>query len=499
MPSATASPALPSGVQLKTATSFDSHAFLPSTLTDASNNTATTLTYDSMLRLSSTVYQDGGGKTTSFSHNPVIVATTVRASPNPQQSSSVTLDGLGRPSKAVAASGASTESTYDARGRLSTQTNPHDGTARSSDGSTTYSYDGIGRRTSETKIPNATSKRWAYSANTVTITDEQSSVWAQTLDAFGRLTQITEPGGLVTNYGYDILGNLTSVTQRGAAGDSVRTRAFTYDMLSRLLTASNPETGTICYGVWSSSSCINGYDGNGNLLAKTDARSVVTSYSYDALNRMLSKTYSDGTRGQYFGYDGFYDDGSTQLPSPYNQNAKGRMTQSSDRTNVASHYGYDTMGRLNQKADCFPLNCSYNDVQQATYDQAGNLATFTYPDGRKIQNATDDGGRFQGVSYQSWNGNGHSYTYASVPSGSFDPAGHVLGMLYGNGLGMAAAFDSRQRVQDLAYGSTQQLLWGRQYAWTPNSNLNYTTDMLNGVQRQFAYDNLNRLTAAQDT
>ncbi len=126
------------------------------------------------------------------------------------------------------------------------------------------------------------------------------------------------------------------------------------------------------------------------------------------------------------------------------------------------------------------------------------MTAFTYPDGRKVQNGYDAAGRFQSVAYQSWNGNGHSYTYATVPSGSFDAAGHVTGMLYGNALGLAASYDNRQRVQYLAYGSTQQLLWGRQYAWTSNSNLNYTTDMLNGTQRQFGYDSLNRLTAAQD-
>jgi YD repeat-containing protein len=69
------------------------------------------------------------------------------------------------------------------------------------------------------------------------------------------------------------------VDQKGSApGDSTqwRTRTFTYDSLSQLLTASNPESGTIRYT----------YDADGNVVSKTDARNVMTSYSYDALHRL---------------------------------------------------------------------------------------------------------------------------------------------------------------------------------------------------------------------
>lgn len=59
-------------------------------------------------------------------------------------------------------------------------------------------------------------------------------------------------------------------------------RDFTYSSLSRLLTATNPESGTLSYG----------YDPNGNLLTKTDARGVKTDYVSDALNRVTNRNYS---------------------------------------------------------------------------------------------------------------------------------------------------------------------------------------------------------------
>ena len=53
----------------------------------------------------------------------------------------------------------------------------------------------------------------------------------------------------MTTYAYDVLANLKTVTQ------GAQTRSFTYDSLSRLKTAVNPESGTVSYV----------YDDNGNL------------------------------------------------------------------------------------------------------------------------------------------------------------------------------------------------------------------------------------------
>jgi YD repeat-containing protein len=96
----------------------------------------------------------------------------------------------------------------------------------------------------------------------------------------------------VTQYSYDALGNLLRVDQKGpASSDSSqwRTRLFTYDSLSRLLTAQNPESGTISYS----------YDANGNLLQKTSPAPNQTglatqtiSYCYDELNRITGRAYS---------------------------------------------------------------------------------------------------------------------------------------------------------------------------------------------------------------
>ena len=79
-----------------------------------------------------------------------------------------------------------------------------------------------------------------------------------------------------TDYSYNALDNLTRVTQ------GTQTRTFAYDSLSRLTSATNPESGAIAYS----------YDNNGNLTQRTDARGVVTAYTYDGLDRLTRRSYS---------------------------------------------------------------------------------------------------------------------------------------------------------------------------------------------------------------
>ena len=82
-----------------------------------------------------------------------------------------------------------------------------------------------------------------------------------------------------TTYGQDARGDLTSVSQRG------QFRSFQCDKLSRLTDATKPESGHIGYQ----------YDLASNFVAKTDARGVVTTFGYDALNRVRTRFYTGGS------------------------------------------------------------------------------------------------------------------------------------------------------------------------------------------------------------
>ena len=134
-------------------------------------------------------------------------------------------------------------------------------------------------------------RRTGRDANATTVTDQAGKVRRSITNALGQLIRIDEPNGSKqlgtvsspsqpTGYAYDTLGNLTTVTQ--IDGSNTQARMFGYSSLSRLLTAFNPESGTISYE----------YDNNGNLTEKTDARSVVMTNVYDAFNRVTQRSYS---------------------------------------------------------------------------------------------------------------------------------------------------------------------------------------------------------------
>ena len=78
---------------------------------------------------------------------------------------------------------------------------------------------------------------------------------------------------MATAYGYDLVGNLASVTD--AEG---RVTSFETDDMGRVTKAVSPDTGTTRYA----------YDAAGNLTQKSDAAGSLITSAYDAQNRLTS-------------------------------------------------------------------------------------------------------------------------------------------------------------------------------------------------------------------
>jgi RHS repeat-associated protein len=459
----------------------------------AASRAGTTYAYEAVAGRPLTVAAPDGGLTTYSYPSPKEMDTVVLATPSPSISSSDVVDLFGRPSQHTQG-GVSSETNYDVNGRTYCSANAHFTTA-ASDGSTCItSYDGLDRSITQS-LPGGSTLNWGYAGNVVTSSDESGNQWTRTSDAFGHLIKVIEPGSTETRYAYDGLGNLSTISQFGSAGSPSRLRSFVYDSLSRLTTSTTPEAGPITYRYVSGGALCSG--DSSLFCSKTDARGVITDYTYDALNRLTLKQYSDGTHQVAFGYDG-RDENGNGLTTP-SLNSIGKLSLSSNQVNAASHYSYDANGRQTQANFCIPTNCSFGVQVGASYDLAGNLKSLTYPDGRTISQIGDSAGRLASIGYSNWNGIGKSYSYFSAAaSNGYDPAGHLINASMGNGVAMAAGYDNRGRVGTLAYGTSAQLLWGKQHQWTPNSNLQNTTDLFTGVQRQFGYDNLSRLKSAQD-
>lgn len=240
----------------------------------------TTYTYDTTGRITKVVYPpvssgtpetdfcytDSGGSICSSGSAPYSVYTANLISSGQYESPSITTyDGLGRVYETVSPSNAIVQTRYDQDGRVYSVTNPYLSSSDSTYGSTIYTYDAIGRKLQQLQ-PDKSKATWAYSGNTAVSTDEKGNQWCRTSDALGRLITVLEPSStsktpsMQTDYSYDALGNLKTVTQWGGASGSsgAVTRSFKYDSLSRLISSTNPEAGTTTYT----------YDANSNLIAK---------------------------------------------------------------------------------------------------------------------------------------------------------------------------------------------------------------------------------------
>src|SRR6185295_4926296 len=297
-------------------------------------------------------------------------------------------DGLGRTTDTRLYEGANyilVQKQYDALGRAFKTSNPYRPLQPENAIWTTTTYDSIGRVTKVT-TPDGASVNTTYNGNETTVTDQHDPAVAghsrKTItDGTGRLRQVIEDpttGGLnyLTTYSYDALDNMIAVTQGG------QTRSFAYDSLKRLLSATNPESGNVCYGTRVSGVCqANGYDDDGNLLYRTDARGVQTNYTYDAINRMLTTSYTNdpnSTPTVTYSYD------------PNITNGKGRLSSVSSTVSTYNYTVFDALGRVktaNQVMGAQTYTMSY------TYDLTGAITSMTYPSGNSVTNIYDTTGR----------------------------------------------------------------------------------------------------------
>lgn len=515
------------GVSHATTFSYNYHTGNVASTTDPNSQTTSYTYSDPLNRLTQVSYPDGGqtgycytdvggsypGGSCSTSSTFQVYAGTKTASSS-YLTSSTTYDGLGRATQTCTTSLSTpicTDTSYDGMDRVWTISNPYQDSSPT--GYISYAYDPLGRKIQETEQDGNT-LAWCYdgTANAVFSTCPNSSsvtnaTWVTSLDEAGHLSQHVSDGlgrlvavmeqqpsgtalALETDYIYNALDDLTYVNQKGTSGDTPRTRSFVYDSLSRLTSSTNPETGTIQYSYVTPGGGICAGDPSLPCL-KTDARGITLTYTYDSLNRTTS---GQGPGINYsYGYDSLSG-------APSGSNNIGRLVSASNAINANEIFSYDPMGRLNWQSSWTPQSPNHTGiVMSANYDLAGNMTSFTYPDGRTVSQTFDGAAHLTNVNYASWNGTTINQPYfTATDSTDYDPMGHLVGGTIGTGLPYNAAYDNRGRIQSLGYGPITTPLWSKQYAWLPNSNLQTITDQVSGVQRQFSYDSLNRLTSAQD-
>lgn len=375
---------------------------------------------------------------------------------------------------------------YDGLGRAWRVTNSHRSTGDETYGWTDTLYDGLSRvktvQTFDRFGASTGSITTAYSGNTTRVTDQANKQRRTTADALGRVKSVEElyeNGTLyaTTSYSHNALDKLISV-QQGA-----QSRSYVYDSLSRLTDVTNPESGTTHYE----------YDGNGNISWKRDARNARTDFTYDALNRISTRSYTDATPDVTYSYDA-----SNVLYS------KGRLTQVSAAApdlSFSSSYSYDeydAAGRVKRSSQMTDGQAYLFDYR---YDLAGNKTWEKYPSNREVTTAYDSAGRISSVTGVK---NSVSTPYASQIT--YSPHGATSGMKLGNNLFEQIKYNSRFQPYDIRLGvssgdySRLRLEYG--YGSTSNNgNVLSHTITAGGmaIGQTYTYDHLNRLATATES
>jgi RHS repeat-associated protein len=319
------------------------------------------------------------------------------------------------------------DTTYDLLGHTTSVSNPYRATSDPTYGVTHDYYDALGRPTSVVK-PDGSAVTTSYSGNCTTVTDESLKVRKACVDGLGRVTKVLEdPSGLnyETDYAYDVLDNLTCVVQKGtdttafttcaSAPASWRPRSFVYDSLSRLTSATNPESGihvqnsynsrlqplqvfrttgatlsptqlamTTCPGITGTIMHLvygfgAGTNDNGDVVSMANCRDTnrTQNFTYDSLNR-IQNAYTNGPNwGETYTIDAW---GNMTAIGSYQGKPHEGLSTSALTNNQLVGFSYDAAGNLTQ-----------NGATTYTYDGENRLANtsgwvYTYDgDGKRIK------------------------------------------------------------------------------------------------------------------
>ncbi|KJR44860.1 YD repeat protein [Desulfosporosinus sp. I2] len=185
----------------------------------------------------------------------------------------------------------------------------------------------------------------------------------------------------VTTYKYDLAGNVADVIDRNS-----KETIMTYDLGNRLLSKSVTQTGdSVSYT----------YDNSGNRATMTDV-SGVSSYSYDANNRLLNVAKG----------------GTNQITYTYDK--AGNALTVVDSKGFTTTYTYDTANRMGTVK--YTVNGS-DKTTTYTYDVNGNRQAIAYPSGITESYQYDKNNRLLTLTNTAPSGTVSNYQYTYYDNG----------------------------------------------------------------------------------
>lgn len=241
----------------------------------------------------------------------------------------------------------------------------------------TYSYDRLNRMISFTDEMDYTT-RYEYDANgnCTKIIESDGAITSYFYDELNRVSMVEKPDGIATSYEYNIQGkvakviysgNLTEEMEYDSEGKCIKKKdvygnitIYAYNamgMLSSILDGADRKTVLSYYpGGWLKTvNYPDGtyeeffYDGNGNIIKKSNQQGYDIFYSYDSLDRIVKISSNIGEKIEYE-YDAVGNlitvkDGNGNVRK-YKYLSNGEISEVEDAEGNISIYSYDCMGNL---------------------------------------------------------------------------------------------------------------------------------------------------------
>jgi len=259
-------------------------------------------------------------------------------------------DALSRRTSLTRPNGVNTSYSYDSVSHLLSVL--HQAGTNTLDGAS-YAYDSAGNRTSKTNYLDGVTSNYGY-------------------DLLYQLTQVTQGASTTESYGYDAVGNrlsslgvptynynasneLTSNSNGSYTYDAngntltdVQGRSFTWDFENRLIQAVNPGVGTTTFR----------YDPFGRRIQKSGPLGT-TNYLYDGTNIIEDTDQSGNTVARYCenpnNPDEQLSEQSGSTTDYYAQDSLGSITSLTGTTgSLTNTYTYDSFGNLAASTGTFP-------------------------------------------------------------------------------------------------------------------------------------------------
>ena len=409
--------------------------------------------YDTLDRVTETIYTDGKSDKTVYNYAGKEISKTDRANHTTQYQ----YDAVDRLTAVVDALNHKTAYAYDEDSNLIRQTDANQQV-------TQYEYDGLKRRTAVIR-PMGEQSKTVY-------------------DQLGRVTETKDFNGSVIQYGYDEKNELVS-KKFVNEGNRLETYTTADDARSRSVTDAR---GTTSYA----------YDERGRMLSKTEPDGKQISYTYDSVTGKVASvaTPSGTTQYRYNALGQLAKVVAAEGETVYAYNAIGNLQTKTLANGIVETYGYDGLNRVKlveQKNASGTVIAKYS----YSYDLVGNKTKVEELAGRSVAYSYDDLYRLtKEVITDSVHGNRTmEYVYDAVGNRLLKRDSAIGDTTYSynvndrllneklNGITTAYTYDNNGNTKTKTAGAESTT-----YVWDTQNRLMGATIDKNGLVQQLGYE-----------